>query len=168
MRRSRYVPLALTFLVAVAAAGCDGAPAAAPEYSRIGDVELLAACAPAAEQTVTVTAGTAGAHLTGAGIELAIPAGALAGPTQFEVRVPASTYAEVEIRANGQDHFQFLLPVVISIGYDRCGTPSGQLSAWHIDPETKVLLENMGGVHDEVNRRVTFSTMHLSGYAIAN
>jgi hypothetical protein len=33
---------------------------------------------------------------------------------------------------------------------------------------TKELLEDMGGTDDKVAHRITFTTGHLSGYAVAN
>ena len=171
MGRSRCVPLAFVAIAGMALAACDQAHVADPagqDYVRIESGGLLAACQlnPAVE--FTGSAGIAGGTLAGGGVSVTIPAGALLNATSFHVRIPSSPYAEVEIRANGQDHYQFMQPVVIAIEYSRCGTPTGDLTAWHIDPETKALLEDMGGVNDVLNRRVIFSTMHLSGYAIAN
>src|SRR5205823_440230 len=43
------------------------------------------------------------------------------------------------------------------------------LLGWHIDPVTHDLLEEMGGVvDDKISRHITFTTGHLSGYAVAN
>ena len=169
MGRSRYVPLAL-LAAAVSLSACDG-PSADPMvdgFERIAPGGLLALCEvnPAAE--VTGSVGPLGGTLIGSGVSMVIPAGAVSRSTRFRLYTPSSPYAEVEITANGQDHFQFSLPVVISIEYDDCGTPTGTLGVWHIDPESKTLLEFMGGVNDVLNRRVVFSTTHLSGYAIAN
>jgi hypothetical protein len=46
-------------------------------------------------------------------------------------------------------------------------TAGKTLTVWHINPQTKQLLTNMGGVNDAGLRRITFTTDHLSGYAIA-
>lgn len=169
MRRSRYVPLALLLSAAVLTA-CDR-PAADPMvdgYESVASGELLALCQVNPALEVTGSVGVLGGTLNGFGVSLVVPPGAVAGRTEFRLYTPSSPYAETEITANGREHFQFLLPVVISIAYDECGTPSGALGVWHIDPESKTLLEYMGGVNDVLNRRVVFSTMHLSGYAIAN
>jgi hypothetical protein len=171
MVRSRCVPLAFVAVAGTVLAACHQAHVADPagqDYVRVESGELLAACQlnPAVE--FTGSAGIAGGTLAGAGVAITIPAGALSTATSFHVRIPSSPYAEVEIHADGQEHYQFMQPVVIAIDYSRCGTPSGDLTAWHIDPETKALLEDMGGVNDVLNQRVIFSTMHLSGYAIAN
>lgn len=167
MQLSRCVPLVV--LASTVLAACDHvAPVADPDYELVEPAALLAVCALEPEQEFTGWAGASGATLGGGGVAVTIPAGAVLQPTQFLIRIPSTPYAEVEIHANGQEHYQFHEPVVISIDYSRCGTPAGNLSAWHIDPDTKALLENMGGVNDVLNERVLFSTMHLSGYAIAN
>jgi hypothetical protein len=164
MSGSKYVPLVL--LACAALAACEQ-PASAP-YDRI-DTGVLAVCAPSEEQAVRGTAGIDGGVIATRGAAVVIPAGALEAETTFTVRVPTSRYAEIEVTANGQEHFNFLRPVTIAIDYSRCGTaPSATATVWHIDPATKALLEDMHGVHDVANSRVVFSTMHLSGYAIAN
>ena len=56
---------------------------------------------------------------------------------------------------------------VLNTTYDPATTSGLALSVWHIDVTTKALLENMGGVNDTVARKITFSTPHLSGYAVA-
>ena len=87
------------------------------------------------------------------------------------VTVPASKYMEVEISVAGSEHFTFELPVVVTLSYDRCTRSAADLlpmTAWYIDSETKDLLAPMGGMDDKVARTVTFTTGHLSGYAIAN
>lgn len=168
MARSRYVPLVLTVVSLAGPTACDRSPAAEPAYVPVASRGLLSVCQVQPAVSFAGTAGAGGGVFGGHGVNVSIPSGALPGPTRFEVTIPSSVYAEVEIRANGQEHFQFQRPIVIAISYDRCGTPSGPLAAWHIDPDTKMLLEKMGGVNDVANRRILFSTMHLSGYAIAN
>jgi hypothetical protein len=77
---------------------------------------------------------------------------------------------EVDIQANNLASFLFNTPVSVTIDYSRCdpATTAGKsLSVWHIDQTSKALLENMGGVNDTIARKITFSTPHLSGYAIA-
>jgi hypothetical protein len=169
MRRSRYVPLALLVGVSALATACDRGPLSDPvdDYSALDAPALLSACAVAPEASASAVIGLLGGTISAGGVTMTVPPGAVLGATEFNIHVPASPYAEVEIHADGQDHFQFLAPVVIAMGYSRCST-SGPLTAWHIDPDTRSFLENMGGVNDAANRRVIFSTLHLSGYAIAN
>jgi hypothetical protein len=149
---------------------CDR-PAADPMvegYEKVASGGLLALCEVNPASAVTGSVGVLGGTVTGSGVSIVLPAGAVSESTEFHLYTPSSPYAEVEITANGQEHFRFNVPVVISIDYDDCGAPTGTLGVWHIDPESKTLLEFMGGVNDVLNRRVVFSTMHLSGYAIAN
>ena len=42
------------------------------------------------------------------------------------------------------------------------------LTAWHIDPVTHELLEPMVSIDNKLLHTVTFTTIHLSGYALAN
>ena len=101
---------------------------------------------------------------------IAVPAGGVLDPVEIRVQVPASRYVEVEITAGDAEHFLFSQTAIISIDYSRCERDDirlRRLTAWHIDPVTKALLEPMGGVDDKLLRRVTFLTDHLSGYAIA-
>ena len=167
MSGSKYVPL-LLIAATSALVGCEPRPATAPEGAGAGSDISLLECPAAQPQTFSGNVGLLGGVLSGAGVRVIIPAGALLGLTELEVRVPASPYAEIEVTANGQEHFQFLQPVIMSIDYSRCGNISGPMSVWHIDTETKTLLENMGGINDILGRRMIFSTLHLSGYAIVN
>jgi len=105
------------------------------------------------------------------GTTISIPAGALLQPSRVTVTVPASKYMEVAISVEGTDHFVFELPVTVTVSYARCTRPItffGLLTAWYIDSDTKDLLERMPSVDDKLTRTVTFTTGHLSGYALAN
>ena len=171
MRRSRCVPLALVVAASGLLVACDQDPAADPtgqtEYMQMDSRTLISACAVAPSVKASAVIGATGGSVSAGGVTFTVPAGAVPAPTEFRVHVPSSQYAEVNIQANGQEHYQFLAPVVVAMDYSRC-TASEPLAVWHIDPVTKALLENMGGVNDALNQRMIFSTMHLSGYAIAN
>ena len=111
-----------------------------------------------------------GGTIATAGTSISLPAGAVLGATLLRVTVPASTYMEVEVTANDLLAFLFVKPVTITIDYSRCPTSVTQgrtLTVWHINTQTKLLIENMNGVNDPVQRKITFNTTHLSGYAIA-
>ncbi|NIR59037.1 MAG: hypothetical protein GWO02_05710 [Gammaproteobacteria bacterium] len=85
--------------------------------------------------------------------------------------MPESRYLEIDLRADGQEHFEFVEPVEVTIGYTRCARhdlDQHSLSAWEIDPDTKVLLEGMPSRDDKDHRAVTFTTTHFSNFAIAN
>jgi hypothetical protein len=102
---------------------------------------------------------------------ITIPAGVLTVPTLFQVTVPASNYMEIDVSAVGFQSFLFQQPVTITIDYSRCNRNDinqETLHVYHIDPVTKQLLEDMGGVDDKLSRRITFTTSHLSGYAVAD
>ena len=101
---------------------------------------------------------------------VAIPLGALLGSAEIEIEVPASRHLVVELRANGQEHWQFLAPLTVTIDYSRCrtGLLDPPVSVWHVDSQTGALLEHMGGIDNRLTRTVTFVTDHFSGYAIAN
>jgi hypothetical protein len=104
------------------------------------------------------------------GTSIRIPAGSVLSPTLITVTVPASKYMEISVRANNLTHFIFQQPVEVTIDYSRCTRSDidrAPVEAWYINAFTKQMLENMGGVDDKANRRITFSTGHLSNYAIA-
>ncbi|HYC50705.1 MAG TPA: hypothetical protein VEB19_06315 [Gemmatimonadaceae bacterium] len=112
-----------------------------------------------------------GGLLSVGGVSISIPVGALLTNSLVTVTVPESRYLEVDISVEGHEHFIFELPVVVTMSYARCSRSNinlRPLSAWYIDSETKAPLENMGGLDNKLLRTVTFTTGHLSGYAIAN
>jgi hypothetical protein len=114
--------------------------------------------------------GVLGGTVAAAGTSISLPAGSVLTATLIRVTVPASTYMEVDITANDLLAFLFLKTVTVTIDYSRCPTSVTQgktLTVWHINTQTKALIENMSGVNDPVQRRMTFTTDHLSGYAIA-
>jgi hypothetical protein len=114
--------------------------------------------------------GVLGGTIATAGTSISLPAGSVLAGTLISVTVPASTYMEVDVTANDLLSFLFLKPVTITIDYSRCPTSvtAGKtLTVWHINTQTKVLIQNMNGVNDPVQRKMSFTTSHLSGYAIA-
>lgn len=113
---------------------------------------------------------TLGGTLSLGGTSIRIPAGALTTATTITLTVPASQYMEIAVTANDLTSFVFQQSVSITIDYSRCSAAEASkspLSVWHIDPVTKQLLENMGGVDDKTTHQITFTTGHLSGYAVA-
>ena len=102
---------------------------------------------------------------------ITLPSGALTTPTLFQVTVPASNYMEIDVSAVGFQVFLFQQPVTITIDYSRCSRSDidqKTLHVYHVDPLTNQLLEDMGGVDDKASRHITFTTSHLSGYALAD
>ena len=110
------------------------------------------------------------ALLSVGGSSVLFPAGAVLDPINARLTVPASRYMEIRLRVNGEEHFDFELPLTVTIDYSRCKRTDvllKPLSVWYIDSETKELLYPMGGVDNKLTRTVTFLTDHFSGYAIA-
>jgi len=175
LRPLRYL-VAIAALLAVGACG-DQQPTAPLKPSEPGlllglpgSSPTLLQCPSSESATATTTIGPAGGFLSVGGTSVSIPLGALLEPTTIELTVPASQYVEVRIKAKGQEHFIFESPITVTIDYSRCTRSDllfRLLTAWEIDPETKDLLERMGGIDNKLTRSVTFSTIHLSGYAIA-
>lgn len=130
----------------------------------------LLECPPAASSSASALLGVLGGSVDTQGHSITLPAGAVSLPTLLRVEAPASTLVEIDVAANDLLHFHFHRPVSITIDYSRCpdsATAGKTLTVYHIDTQTKALLEHMGGVDDPARRRITFTTSHLSGYAIA-
>ena len=111
-----------------------------------------------------------GGLVSAAGSSISLPAGAVTLPTLITLTVPASKYVEIDVKANNLLSFLFDQPVSITIDYSRCSRSDidrEPLEVWHIDPLTKQLIEKMESVDDKENRTISFTTGHLSGYAIA-
>lgn len=159
-------------LAACADAGITAPDAAAPlnlASARLKSGPSLLACPGLSTQSASAVIGAEGGSLSAGGQLMTVPAGAVPAPTLFTMTVPPGRYMELDIAAAGAPHYSFARPVSITIDYSRCRgqeVPSS-LAAWHIDSDSKTLLENMGGVDDRTGRRLTFATDHLSGYAVA-
>lgn len=138
---------------------------------------VIAPHTPALLQCPSTQSLTTSAAVTGlggvvsvGGTSVRIPAAALLSATTINLTVPASQYMEIEVNANNLTSFFFQQPISVTIDYSRC--PIGEasktpLSVWHIDTQTKQLLDNMGGVDDKTTHSITFTTGHFSGYAVA-
>ena len=121
-------------------------------------------------QTTSALVTTLGAAVSLGGTSVRIPANALTTATTITLTVPASQYMEIEVTANNLTSFVFQQAVSITIDYSRCGPDQANktpLTVWHIDTHTKQLLENMGGIDNKTSHSITFTTGHLSGYAVA-
>jgi uncharacterized membrane protein YfcA len=140
---------------------------------RLGTPRLIE-CPSSESFTASSLITPLGGLISVGGVTISVPAGALLTDALMTVTVPASQFVEVEISVEGSEHFLFQVPSVVTVSYARCSRffllP---LSAWHIDTETKELLELMPSVDNKLLRTVTFTTEHLSsfalsGYAVAN
>jgi hypothetical protein len=177
----RFGRVATLALVVAGSTSC-GDTATAPVQARAeADLRLpqlgsasphLLRCDPApAEQTVTGVVDALGGTLAIGGTRLVIPANAVLGPTTFRMTIPASPLVEISVKAGEAEHFVFELPVLVSIDYGRCAdqlSPLQPVSVWHIDEDSKSLLEQMTSVDLRFFHTVTFFTGHLSGYAVAD
>jgi len=182
------IRLAAALALALSAAACADSPtgalgpdAGAPrlEVSGIAD-STTAPAAPSTSQILVCptgdrysdrrTIGPWGGAVGTKGSTINIPAGAVSEPTEFEFIVPAGNYMAVEIHAIGHASFSFAVPVTITINYARCPSeaiPNATLAGAYIDPATGQVLQMMGGSVDRKGNKLSFSTDHLSGYAIA-
>lgn len=139
-----------------------------PSLASSGPV--LVECPVEYEISTTGTIGATGGTIHLEKHELAVPALAVTSPKGFRLAAPVSKYMELAVDAEGHDGFSFRKPVQITIDYSRCSRSNidkAPLTVWHIDGDTKALLEDMGGIDDKLNRTVTFTTDHLSHFSIA-
>jgi hypothetical protein len=143
--------------------------ASPPDTTGVSQRRLIE-CPTTQTSTNSGLLGVLGGTIAAAGTSISLPAGSVVLGTLIRVTVPASTYMEIDVTANDLASFLFLRPVTITIDYSRCPTSvtAGKtLTVWHINTQTKALIENMNGVNDPVQRKMSFTTDHLSGYAIA-
>jgi hypothetical protein len=166
---ARFAAAVLLF----ALAACADAPIAEPDPIHARQAKLgaqLVECPVSVTRSTSGLIGPLGGSLTLDGHSITFPEGAVVVPTTFTLAAPAGNYMELDIRANGAEHFEFETPVTVTISYARCtraDIDKAPLSVWYIDSTTKHLLENMGGTDNKVARTVTFGTGHLSSYSIA-
>ena len=173
------IPRKLLIVAAVGAfAACVGPEITSPrpggraarDLGELG-VSGLLVCKSEVTESSTALITPLGGVVTAGGASVIVPQGALLLPTTITLTVPASKYVEIDVTADGLEHFNFELPVTVVISYERCNRSdinTRPLEAWYIDSQTKALLENMNGIDDKLTKTVTFMTGHLSGYALAN
>lgn len=172
------IPLKPILGVALALAlGCvdAGAPTAAhaPLAQAATEASSASLISCASDRTVSTSGvlGILGGVLSAGGVTVSVPVGALLSPTTINVTVPASPYMEVDVSVPGVEHFLFQLPITVSVDYGRCDptvTSGTSLNVWYIDSATKQPLELMPTVDNKLLHTVTYTTPHLSGYALAN
>ena len=134
-----------------------------------GSLSLLA-CPSTQAATTSAVVTALGGVVSVAGSSVRIPTAALLSATTITLTIPASQYMEIDVTANNLTSFVFQQAISITIDYSRCPAAEASktpLSVWHIDTQTKQLLDNMGGVDDKTTHSITFTTGHLSGYAVA-
>ena len=177
LRRMRIHFLLAATLIAGGVASCTSdtvtAPQAGARSSLLGfsNTPSLITCPAGDSQSATGIIGPLGGVLSAGNTSVVIPANAVLDPTTFTLTVPSSKYVEIEVTANGGEHYLFAQPVTVTIDYGRCSRSNIDLvplSAWNIDPVTKALLEQEPSVDNKLARTVTFTTIHFSGYAVAD
>lgn len=187
MRHTFVRPLVLAATLLVFTACSDASPISGPDASSrldysvdarraasespsslASNVQLLV-CPSTQTFTASAIIGREGGSLSVGGATMTLPQRAVHRPTLFTMTVPASQYVEVDIVAEDRPHFNFEKRVSITLDYSRCGADADEkpLTAWHIDPSSKRLIEQMPGRKDRRSNNVTFGTDHLSGYALA-
>ena len=143
-----------------------------PSATRSTDsTPSLVECPTNETSTTSALVGLLGGTLQLGGTTVTIPSGALTAPTLIQLTIPASRYMEIDVSAVGFTSFVFQQPISVTIDYSRCNRTDlneQTLNVWHIDTLSNQLLENMGGTDDKATRQITFTTGHLSGYAVAN
>jgi hypothetical protein len=168
--RTTFRHAALLAATAAAASCADGgltAPEAASLATSTGPSPLE--CPVSTTTSTRATIGLTGGVIELAGHRVVIPAEAVLLPTEFTLTVPASNYVEVDIKAAGQEHFEFRKPVSLTLSYQRCTRTNidrENLRIYYIDSRTKAIIDDMGGTDDKVARTVTTGTGHFSGYLI--
>ena len=128
-------------------------------------------CPAASPQSTSARIGPLGGILALGNTRVVIPLSAVLFPKTFTLTIPGSNLAEIEVSAEGTSHYLFRLPIAMAIDYSRCNRPEldhEALSVWNIDPQSKQLLERMIGVDEKLTHTVIFTTIHLSGYAVAD
>ena len=165
VRRSALRTASLAWLIALA--GCLGDGTTTTSTEPTGLVPCPTATAQAA--SATIEPATGGAVVIGA-TNVQLPAGAVTAPTLISLELPASSYDEIRLTANGLSTFVLALPATVTLDYAHCTTPGldqRSLTVWRIDPQTKARLEDMHGADQKSRRVVTFETTHFSSYALA-
>ena len=127
----------------------------------------LVDCGPANGYSATATIGPDGGTLAAGRYRVDFPAGAVASPQTFTLTVPSGRNVEIDVRADGYEHFWFAAPVTVTLDVARCGVLPTGAQVWNVDEVTKAPLEAMGGVVDALTGTMQFQTLHFSGYTIA-
>ena len=172
--KSRFKSFLVTVAIGLTGLSCGDSRATAPATATMrsdASSPSLVECPTSQTTTTSAIVGLLGGVIQLGGTSISIPSGALTVPTTLQVTIPASRFMEIDVSAVGFTSFLFQQPVTVTIDYSRCtrsDLDQQTLHVWHIDPITKQLLEDMGGTDDKASRRITFSTGHLSGYAVAN
>ena len=162
---TRTLTAAATALLALAGSCKDWPP---PPTEPPPPTATLAVCPTDQSVSKSASIGLLGGSVSLGGTSVLLPLAAVLTPTNIELTIPASQYMEIGVTANGGSLI-FQRAITVTIDYSRCSSEiqQKQLSVWHIDENSKALLENMGGIDNKLLKSITFTTLHLSGYALA-
>jgi len=172
----RYIPLRIRLIVvgatALVATACrDAVGPAGPDPLLIGGSAgpTLLECPTTTTQSSSLLFTSLGGTVTVAGSAIVVPLNGLTDAATVTLTVPASRFMEINARVNGEEHFQFALPVTVIIDYSRCTRRNlwKPLTVWLIDSQTKALLEQMPAIDNPITRQITFLTDHFSSYSVA-
>jgi len=116
---------ALVVLAALALVGCADSPRRtdrilAPPSLDASASRTLLPCPASQSASAAGLLGLLGGIVSLGGNAVALPVGAVSLPTLITLRVPASSYVEVDVTANDLLSFVFRHPVSITIDYSRC------------------------------------------------
>ena len=139
-----------------------------PLHSTFGQALIECPTNEAASASGTIDA--RGGVVRLGGHALNVPRVAVLTPTTFRITAPVSNYMVLQIRPEGANSFDFAVAVEITLDYSRCTRSNIEkqpLTVWKIDPDTKELLEPLGGVDDKEARTVTVQVNNLSTFSIA-
>ena len=181
MSRRILPAVAVAVLLAVVLAGCGDSPTD-PSSARVprrllrgAELEAVQLLSCPANDTQLDALGVVsfwGGEIEGAETHVSVPLAAVDEYTGIAVSMPASPYFEVRFNANGGEHYEFDVPITVTMDYSRCSDSAirshAALRVVYVDDETKLPLEDMGGVVDSVARTITFQTGHFSSYVIAD
>jgi hypothetical protein len=142
------------------------APAHRDLLSAITGLQLLS-CPSGTTQSASAVIGPDGGTLAVGRFRVDFPAGAVPSPETFVLTVPASQHLDIEVHADGYEHYTFATPVDVTLDLSRCGLLPPGLQVWNVDLATSALLEPMGGTLDLLSRTMRFRAPHFSGYSIA-
>lgn len=105
-----------------------------------------------------------GGRVTLRGHQLRVPAGAVTGPTGFTLSIPGTDRVEVDVVASGP----ISGTVELTIIYAGCSNlPKEALKIWRLDANGNPG-DDLGGIDDRRNKRITTSLDHLTGFAVGS
>jgi hypothetical protein len=168
LRRLLALPAALLL-----AACADSGPQSplAPSEARLSTASAptLVECPTTTDSEGSALLGLLGGSVHVNGHRLDAPIGAVLSLLGFEAEVHPSPFLEVEFHARGLLTYHFSKPVRITIDYSRCpieNIDGKTLHVLYIDPNTKAILQDLGGIDDRPARKISTTTDHLSDYAL--